>query len=92
MIQILRSILSYFLNENLDYDKKIRLCHLFAKYDYRVQMSYKAQIHYESPLWKLYSYFIVRECCNIFLGSISSSNAVKLCFSTNDSDTLKPFS
>ena len=48
MIQILRNILSYFLNENLDYDKKIRLCQLFAKYDHRVQMSYKAQIHYES--------------------------------------------
>ena len=31
----IKNILSYFLNENLDYDKKIRLCQLFAKYDHQ---------------------------------------------------------
>jgi DNA polymerase III delta prime subunit len=48
MIQILKNILSHFLKSKIDEDKKIKLCKMFAKYDHRVQMSYKSQIHYET--------------------------------------------
>ena len=45
---ILKNILTHFLNENIETDKKELFCHIFAKYDNRCQSSYKAQVHYEA--------------------------------------------
>ena len=43
-----KNILKNYLDSKLDSDKKYKLCEMFAKYDQRIQMSYKSQIHYEA--------------------------------------------
>ena len=47
-IELLKNILKNYLDSKLDSDKKYKLCEMFAKYDQRIQMSYKSQIHYEA--------------------------------------------
>jgi hypothetical protein len=46
---ILRNILYHFLsNKEVTASKKNKICEIFAKYDNRSRISYKAQIHYEA--------------------------------------------